>query len=136
MICLDTNVVIALLNKSSLPIRMRVKEALESRISVAVSPIVIFELQYGAGRSGQRKSNLQKINDFLSGPVQVLNFDLEDAQEAADIRMALRRLGTPIGPYDVLIAGQARRRGAVLVTANENEFRRVPGLKTENWEPI
>jgi tRNA(fMet)-specific endonuclease VapC len=45
----------------------------------------------------------------------------------------LERAGTPIGPYDVLIAGQARRRGAVLVTANASEFVRVPGLKTEDW---
>jgi tRNA(fMet)-specific endonuclease VapC len=45
----------------------------------------------------------------------------------------LERLGTPIGAYDVLIAAQARRRNAFLVTANAAEFVRVPGLKTEDW---
>jgi tRNA(fMet)-specific endonuclease VapC len=45
----------------------------------------------------------------------------------------LARAGTPIGPYDALIAGQARRRGATLVTANQREFARVPGLKTGDW---
>jgi tRNA(fMet)-specific endonuclease VapC len=55
------------------------------------------------------------------------------ASEAGEIRAELERLGTPIGTYDVLIAAQARRRGAVLVTANTLEFARVPGLNRENW---
>jgi PIN domain len=59
--------------------------------------------------------------------------DSEDAEEAGDIRAALERAGTPIGPHDILIAAQARRRSAVLITANEREFVRVPGLKTEDW---
>jgi tRNA(fMet)-specific endonuclease VapC len=71
--------------------------------------------------------------DFLAGPIRVLNFDAEDARESGDIRAALARAGTPIGPYDVLIAAQARRRGAILVTANKNEFARVPGLQTQDW---
>jgi predicted nucleic acid-binding protein len=60
-------------------------------------------------------------------------FDADDAEEAGDIRSALERSGKPIGPYDLLIATQARRRGAILVTANEREFTRVPGLSVENW---
>ena len=62
-----------------------------------------------------------------------MTFDAEDAHEAGDIRALLERAGTPIGPYDILIAAQARRRGATLVTANTREFARVPGLKTEDW---
>jgi tRNA(fMet)-specific endonuclease VapC len=62
-----------------------------------------------------------------------LPFEIEDAEEAGDIRAALERAGTPIGPYDILIAAQARRRGAILVTANEHEFARVPGLMVEDW---
>ena len=64
---------------------------------------------------------------------QVFDFEPDDAEEAGDIRAALERAGTPIGPYDVLIAAQARRRGAMLVTANRREFARVPRLKTEDW---
>ena len=60
-------------------------------------------------------------------------FEPEDAEEAGDIRAALERAGTPIGPYDVLIAAQARRLDALLVTANTREFARVPGLKL--YEP-
>ncbi len=55
---------------------------------------------------------------FLQLPVSILPFEPEDAEEAGEIRAELERLGTPIGPYDVLIAAQARRRSALLVTAN------------------
>ena len=63
----------------------------------------------------------------------VLPFDAEDAAHAGDIRAHLERKGTPIGPYDYLIAAQARRRGATLVTANRREFERVPGLMVADW---
>lgn len=67
--------------------------------------------------------------DFM----RVLNFDQDDAREAGEIRATLRAAGTPIGPYDVLIAAQARRRDAVLITTNTREFVRVPGLRIEDW---
>jgi tRNA(fMet)-specific endonuclease VapC len=65
--------------------------------------------------------------------VEVLPFDSEDAVEASDIRAALESKGTPIGPYDLLIAAQARRRGATLVTLNRREFAHVPGLSVTDW---
>ena len=64
---------------------------------------------------------------------EILTFDPGDAQEAAEIRASLEAKGTPIGPYDILIAAQARRRGAVLVTANRREFERVSGLMVTDW---
>ena len=57
-----------------------------------------------------------------------------DARRAGDVRAALRARGTPIGPYDVLIAGQALARGLILVTHNVAEFSRVEGLRVENWQ--
>jgi tRNA(fMet)-specific endonuclease VapC len=133
MICLDTNAVIALLNRSSAPVRARLAAAAHRREVVAISVVVLFELRYGAAKSANRQRASRRIADFLSGPVKVLDFEPDDAEEAGDIRAALERAGTPIGPYDVLIAGQARRRRAVLVTANLREFARVPRLKTEDW---
>jgi tRNA(fMet)-specific endonuclease VapC len=133
MICLDTNAVIALLNRSSAPMRARLAAAAHRREVVAISVVVLFELRYGAAKSANRQRASRRIADFLSGPVKVLDFEPDDAEEAGDIRAALERAGTPIGPYDVLIAGQARRRRAVLVTANLREFARVPRLKTEDW---
>lgn len=73
------------------------------------------------------------LSTFLGAGVDVIDFDAADAREAGDIRAHLKRAGTPIGPYDVLIAGQARRRGARLATLNAREFARVPGLIVEDW---
>jgi len=64
---------------------------------------------------------------------KVWPFELEDAEEAGDIRAELERAGTPIGPYDILIGAQARRRSALLVTANASELSRVPRLRTADW---
>jgi tRNA(fMet)-specific endonuclease VapC len=63
----------------------------------------------------------------------VLPLDLEDARHAGELRARLAARGTPIGAYDILIAGQARARGLVLITRNLREFERAPGLNAENW---
>jgi hypothetical protein len=70
--------------------------------------------------------------DALQFPV--LEFDQEDARPAGEIRAHLPSKGMPIGPYDVLIAGQAKARKLTLVTHNTTEFTRVPGLKVEDWK--
>ena len=133
MICLDTNVVIDLLKGPQSVARTKFDDALTSGGTIAVSTMVAFELWFGAGKSARREGNRTKIAEFLTSPVQVWTFGTEDAEEAGEIRVRLARAGTPIGPYDLLIAAQARRRGAVLVTANTREFRRVPGLQIEDW---
>jgi tRNA(fMet)-specific endonuclease VapC len=133
LICLDTNAVIVAINDRTSRVRARLDQSLRGGVAVNVSSIVLFELWYGVSKSSRRQQNAGTIADFLAGPVRVLNFDAEDACEAGEVRAALERAGTPIGPYDVLIAAQARRRGATLVTANVREFARVPGLKTEDW---
>jgi tRNA(fMet)-specific endonuclease VapC len=133
MICLDTNAVIAVLNDRTSPVRARIDAAIASGTVLAISSIVLFELRYGAVKSARPERNLQRIADFLAGPIEILPFEPADAEEAGDIRAALEQAGTPIGPYDVLLAGQARRHDALLVTANEREFSRVPRLKFEDW---
>jgi tRNA(fMet)-specific endonuclease VapC len=133
MICLDTNAVIAVLNERTSSVLTRIEEAITSGATLAISSIVLFELRYGAAKSARPERNAQRIADFLAGPIEVLAFESADAEEAGDIRAALERAGTPIGPYDLLVAAQARRRDALLVTANEREFARVPRLKFEDW---
>jgi tRNA(fMet)-specific endonuclease VapC len=133
MICLDTNAVIAVLNHPTSPVRTRIDAAIGLDRPLAISSIVLFELRYGAAKSARPERNAQRIIDFLSGPIEVLPFAPADAEEAGDIRAELERAGTPIGPYDILVAAQARRRDALLVTANEREFARVPRLKLEDW---
>jgi tRNA(fMet)-specific endonuclease VapC len=133
MICLDTNAVITVLNSRTSPVRTRIDKAIVLGHPLAISTIVLFELGYGAAKSARLERNGQRIVDFLSGPIEVLPFVPADAEEAGDIRTALERVRTPIGPYDILVAAQARRRDALLVTANEREFARVPRLKFEDW---
>src|SRR5208282_6935619 len=128
MIHLDTNAVIAVLNNKSPAVRTRIGAAIVAGRPLAMSSIVLFELRYGAAKSARPDRNARRIADFLVGPIEVLPFESEDADEAGDIRAALERVGKPIGPYDVLIAAQARRRDALLVTANGREFARVPRL--------
>jgi tRNA(fMet)-specific endonuclease VapC len=77
------------------------------------------------------EKNVARV-DALQFPV--LEFDHEDAQQAGEIRAHLAKRGTPIGPHDVLIAGQAKARNLTLVTHNTTEFQRVSGLKVEDWK--
>ena len=100
----------------------------------AVSIIVYQELIYGAAASERRMANEDKIAALIAGArLSVLPFETADADHAADIRAHLRRNGIQIGADDALIAGQARRAGATLVTANVREFDRVPGLTVADW---
>jgi tRNA(fMet)-specific endonuclease VapC len=133
MIYLDTNAVIAVLNDPASPVRGRLDATIGRGGGLALSSIVLFELWYGAVKSTRPDYNIRRIADFLAGPVEVLPFESEDAEEAGEIRATLERGGSPIGPYDLLIAAQARRRNALLVTANGREFERVPGLRFEDW---
>jgi len=74
-----------------------------------------------------------RLDAFFAGPLEWTLFDEDDARAAGTIRAELAAIGKPIGAYDVLLAGQARRHGATLVTSNANEFTRVARLKWEDW---
>ncbi len=100
---------------------------------VAVPVIARFEVVYGLELDKRRARRLRPMLDALFAAVNLLALDGDDADEAARVRAELRRRGTPIGPYDVLIAGMTRRRGLTLVTANEREFERVRGLTVQTW---
>jgi tRNA(fMet)-specific endonuclease VapC len=134
VIHLDTNVAIALLNDRQPAVRRRFDAARTAGTALCLAIVVYHELMYGAAHSARRAENEEKVALFVAaGGLLLLPFEEPDAREAADIRAHLRRLATPIGPYDLLIAAQARRAGAPLVTANGREFERVPGLVVMDW---
>lgn len=125
---LDTNTLIAILNdrRSKPSKRLRRHEPAD----VVTSSIVVHELYFGAFRSGRPVDNVARLDQLQ---IQTLALDREDARSAGEIRAVLKKAGTPIGPYDILIAGQARARGLVLVTNNAREFSRVGDLQIEDW---
>jgi tRNA(fMet)-specific endonuclease VapC len=133
MFLLDTNAVIATINDRPKIVGDRIETHLVAGEAVAVSSVVIFELEYGIAKSQQRAGNVARLEQFMSGAVSVLPFESEDAAVAGQVRAELERKGTPIGPYDLLIGAQALRHGAVLVTGNLKEFRRIKGLRCLDW---
>jgi tRNA(fMet)-specific endonuclease VapC len=126
---LDANAVIAMLNDADSVVARRARKHKPG--DVGISAVVVHELYYGAFKSQRVERNVALV-DALQ--FEVLEFDQEDAREAGAIRALLVTQGTPIGPYDVLIAGQAKARGLTLVTRNTREFGRVSGLRVQDWE--
>jgi len=114
-------------------VRRRFRRAVGRNDVMLLSSIVAFELWYGVGKSQRRESNTQRLETFFAGPLEWAEFDEDDAREAGTVRAELESRGKPIGAYDVLLAGQARRRGATLVTSNARELGRVRHLTWEDW---
>jgi tRNA(fMet)-specific endonuclease VapC len=130
---LDTNACIALINGTEIHVRQRFKRAVARDSVILLSSVVAFELWYGVAKSQRKDSNTQRLETFIGGPFEWAPFDEDDARAAGTVRAELESAGRPVGAYDVLLAGQARRRGATLVTSNTKEFARVHGLKWEDW---
>lgn len=126
---LDTNIFIAAL-KGAATVRARLAEV--SAEALLLSPVVLGELELGVAKSAARERNAARLAAIAS-ELEVPAIDSGVAQHYADIRAHLEGRGTPIGSNDYWIAAQARALGAVVVTDNEAEFSRVPGLVVENW---
>lgn len=93
----------------------------------------MFELWYGVSKSLRAAENTARLEAFLAGPLESVAFGDDDSVVAGRVRAQLEREGTPIGAYDTLIAAQALRIGAILVTANVAEFSRLRDLRIEDW---
>jgi len=126
----DSTVAIALLRRDPSIVQHVVDHGADA---IGVPAIVAHELFFGAYRSNRTETNLTHIDAL---PLRILEFDAEDAKRAAELRAHLAAAGTPIGPYDVLIAGQALARDLTLITHNTREFRRAPGLRIEDWQAV
>lgn len=130
---LDANVVIALMKVDPPAVRNPLRRAIASGGIIATSSIVLQEIWYGIMKSSRPADNKRSLEAFLAGGVEVLPFDQEDAARAGEVRAVLKAKGSPIGPYDVLIAAQALQADMTVATGNVREFRRIDGLKFENW---
>ena len=133
MYFLDTNIVIKIMLRQSETLVARFEHEIERGSPIFLSSIVFYELAYGVSKSVHPKRNFDRLSEFLIPIADIIAFDRDDALEAGDIRAELENQGLPIGPYDVQIAAQARRRKAVIVTNNRREFNRVPGLMVADW---
>ncbi len=99
---------------------------------IAIPSIVLYELEYGIAKSSSPTKRQNQLKELCS-LVNILPFGEEEARSSASIRAKLEKKGTPIGPYDILIAGTALHHQGILVTNNIKEFSRVPKLMSENW---
>jgi tRNA(fMet)-specific endonuclease VapC len=126
---LDTNICIfTIKNKPQF-----VREAFNRHSGqLCISAITLMELIYGAEKSAAPEKNLAIVEGFVAR-LEVLPFDNDAAAQTGMIRSELAKAGTPIGPYDQMIAGHARSLGLIVVTNNVREFERVSGLRIEDW---
>lgn len=127
---LDTNICIYLIKQQPASVLKRFNRLVPG--DVCISIMTLYELIYGAYKSMKVEQNIAAINRFTA-PLEIVHFDVRDADVCAKIRVVLENQGQIIGPMDLQIAAQAIARNAVLVTNNQKEFERVPELKLENW---
>ena len=126
---IDTNICIYALKQNQVVLAHLL---VQRPIDVALSVITEAELRTGASKSASPAKTTHLLENFLR-PLSVLEFTSDDARVYAHIRARLERAGRPIGPLDTLIAAQAVSRSLTLVSNNEREFKRIPGLRCENW---
>lgn len=127
---LDTNICIYIAKRKPPEVLARFENLAVGE--VAMSLITFGELHYGATRSANATRALETI-ELLATAIPVLTPDLAIAHHYGEIRAHLTAAGTPIGSNDLWIAAHARSADLTLVTNNAGEFRRVPGLRVENW---
>ncbi|HEV8342985.1 MAG TPA: type II toxin-antitoxin system VapC family toxin [Candidatus Binatia bacterium] len=129
-VMLDTNICIYIIKRRPQSVLQRFNSFQIG--DVGISTITLAELEYGAARSTQPKKNREALEEFISA-LAVAPFDRQATGAYGNIRAMLERKGLPIGAMDLLIAAHALSLAARLVTNNEREFKRVPGLRVENW---
>ncbi|MCV4265752.1 type II toxin-antitoxin system tRNA(fMet)-specific endonuclease VapC [Pseudomonas capsici] len=126
---LDTNICIFTIKNR--PVQVR-EVFTRHHGQMCISSVTLMELIYGAEKSASPERNLAVVEGFAAR-LDVLKYDENAAAHTGQLRAELGRAGTPIGPYDQMIAGHARSLGLILVTNNRREFDRVSGLRVEDW---
>ena len=127
---LDTNIMIYVRNNQPKKVFQIFKE--HKAGDLCISSITLAELEFGVRNSSNPQMNQSALMSLLAS-VMVVPFDSSAAIEYSEIRFDLEKKGKMIGPYDLLIAAHAKTLNLTLVTNNEREFKRIEGLKVENW---
>lgn len=127
---LDTNACVGVIRRRAPGVLAKLQRM--SAGSVGVSIVTVAELQFGAAKSLRPQVNRLALEQFLL-PLEILDFGAAAAFHYGEVRAKLEKAGTPIGPLDTLIAAHAKSLNITVVTNNLSEFRRVSGLKVEDW---
>ena len=127
---LDTNTCIELIRERDERVLRRMKR--RSPDNICVSSVTLSELEYGVAKSANPEKNRLALAEFMT-PLAVASYDDAVAPVYGRVRAELELAETPIGPLDTMIAAHALSLGLTVVTGNEREFRRVSGLKVQNW---
>ena len=130
---LDTNICIYLIKKHPPEVFKRFQKIQLKQLYIPT--VTVFELYYGIEKNNSHQRNLSALENFIA-PLTIVNFNIEAAIQAAKIRAVLEKKGTIIGAYDIQIAAIALSLNMVLLTNNMDEFKRIDGLKLENWVTI
>ena len=131
MIYLLDTCILSLFARGNRQVLNRVKQTPPE--AIGLSTVTVMEIEYGLALNPARAEKLRPVLDAFVGAVKVIDYDLDAALATARLRAVLRAKGTPIGPFDTMIAGTAVARGLIMVTANTDEFQRVDGLVVEDW---
>jgi len=129
---LDTNICIFIKNKKPIHVLKRLQDVI-GEAPVYISSISVAELQFGVYNSFHIEKNRVALTEFLV-PFEILNFDGNDAERFGILRSQLKCEGAMIGPYDMLIAAQAVSKNLILVTNNQDEFKRIQSIKLQDWK--
>jgi len=127
---LDTDICVAYLRGTSLKVRDHLLQ--RSRATIQLPAIVVAELLFGAEKSSQPRRQTRMVEDFI-GSLRIVTFGADAAKHYARIRALLEAKGEPIGANDYLVAAIVAAEQGILVTGNVREFRKIPGLRLENW---
>lgn len=127
---LDTNICVYIINQK--PVRVIQRLQNQNVNDICISVITLAELEYGVAKSAFQERNKLALAQFLV-PFEIIPFSEVAAATYGRIRTVLEKTGSLVGAFDLLIGAQALSENLIVVTNNEKEFRRIPGLMVENW---
>lgn len=127
---LDTNICIYAIQHKPEQVFLRLQE--HDPVEICISSVTYAELVHGVEKSKSIEKNRLALTLLLAN-IEIISFDSLAAESYGKVRADLEKMGTPIDPLDMMIAGHAKALDYTVVTNNTKKFERVKGLKLENW---